>query len=95
MKLLSDTHLFWDTDVSLIDPERHKSAIIERVLERGSWSAVKELIQFYGKEEIVEVVKRAKWFSDKTMHFISGYFDIPLKEMRCYTEKQSSPIPYL
>ncbi len=87
--------MFWDADISSIDSTVNKQAIIERVLERGSWEYIKELIEFYGKEEIIIAAKKARWFSDKTAHFISGYFDIPLSEMRCYKERQSSPIPYL
>jgi hypothetical protein len=95
MKLLKDNHLFWDTDIRSIDTTLNKQAIIERVLERGSWEYIKELIAFYGKDEIINAAKKARWFSDKTVHFISGYFDIPLSEMRCYKERQSSQIPYL
>jgi hypothetical protein len=95
MKLLSDNHLFWDTDVNSIDPKVHKQAIIERVLERGSWDYIKELISYYGRPQIIEAAQKARWFSDKTMHFISGYFNIPLSKMRCYIEKQSNPIHYL
>ena len=95
MKLLNDNHLFWDSDVSAINPQKHRQAIIERVLERGSWNNIKEIISYYGKEEVAKTAKKARWFSDKTMHFISGYFDIPLEELRCYTEKQLNPIPYL
>ena len=95
MKLLTNTHLFWDADIKLIDPQIHKQAIIERVLERGSWIEIKELIAFYEREEITGAVKNARWFSDKTIHFISGYFNIPLEQMRCYKEKQLSPIHYL
>ena len=95
MKLLTDNHLFWDTDIKSIDTTLNKQAIIERVLERGSWVYIKELIEFYGREEVIIAAKKARWFSHKTVHFISGYFDIPLSEMRCYKETQSSLIPYL
>ncbi len=95
MKLLSDDHLFWDTNLKSIDANLNKQAIIERVLERGSWENIKEIIQFYGREEVITAAKQARWFSQKTAHFVSGYFDIPLSEMRCYKEIQSSPIPYL
>jgi hypothetical protein len=78
MKLLNDNHLFWDSDVSAINPRKHRQAIIERVLERGSWNNIKEIISYYGKDEVAKAAKKARWFSDKTMHFISGYFDIPL-----------------
>lgn len=95
MKFLSDNHLFWDTDINSIDPQLHKQAIIERVLERGSWDQIKELINYYGRTEIIEAAKQARWFSDKTMHFISGYFNVPLQNLKCYTQKLLSPIPYL
>jgi hypothetical protein len=95
MKLLTNEHLFWDSDAKLIDPQIHQQSIIERVLERGSWAEIKELIEFYGKEEIVTTAKKARWFSDKTTHFISGYFQIPLEQMRCFKEKQLNPIHYL
>lgn len=95
MKLLSDSHLFWDTNVQTIDPQKHKQEIIERVLERGSWDDIREIISYYGKNLIAEVAKKSRWFSDKTMYFISGYFQIPLQDMKCYTEKQSNQIPYL
>ena len=95
MKLLTDIRLFWDSDLTKIDPLKHKQAIIERVLERGSWSDIKEIISYYSKPDIINAAKKARWFSDKTMHFISGYFDIPMNELRCYTEKQLNPIPYL
>ena len=95
MRLLSDNHLFWDTDIKSIDINLNKQAIIERMLERGSWENIKELMQFYGREEVAQAAKRARWFSQKTVHFVSGYFDIPLSEMRCYNERQLSPIPYL
>ena len=95
MKFLSDQHLFWDTDINTIDPQLHKQAIIERVLERGSWDYIKELINYYGRSEIIEAAKQVRWFSDKTMHFISGYFNIPLQSLKCYTQKLLNPIPYL
>lgn len=95
MKLLSNKHLFWDTDVNSINPQKHKQAIIERVIERGSWNEFKELINFYGADSVIECAKKARWFSEKTMHFVSAYFDIPLEDLKCYIQKQSNQIPYL
>lgn len=94
MKLLSDRHLFWDTDIKSINPTVHKQAIIERVLERGSWANIKELISYYGNNQIIESSINARWFSDKTMYFVSGYFSIPLSDMRCYKQKLSNPPLY-
>jgi hypothetical protein len=95
MNLLRDQNLFWDVDIQTLDRSKHSRAIIERVLERGSWANIKELIDYYGKDIIIETAKKASWFSDKTLHFICGYFNVSLIEMRCYTRKQSNPLHYL
>jgi hypothetical protein len=94
MKFLQDQNLFWDVDINTLDGTRHAQAVIERVLERGSWENLKELIDYYGRDAIVEAARKAPWFSDKTQHFISGYFKLPLNEMRCYIRKQSNPQHY-
>ena len=39
--------LFWDTDIDEIDWEKHKRYVIKRVLERGTQSEIKALIEFY------------------------------------------------
>jgi len=95
MEFLEDQHLFWDVDIKNLDSEGHAQAIIERVLERGSWNNIEQIISHYGRNRIIEASKHAAWFSDKTMYFVSGYFSIPLTEMRCYVKRQSNPIPYL
>ena len=95
MKLLLNKHLFWDTNINSIDLDKHKQAIIERVNERGSWNEFKEMLEFYGRDIVIESVKKVRYFSDKTMYLISGYFNIPLGDLRCYIQKQSSHIPYL
>jgi len=41
--------LFWDTDISKIDPKKHKAYIIDRVLFRGTWEEFKIIINYYGK----------------------------------------------
>jgi ABC-type transport system involved in Fe-S cluster assembly fused permease/ATPase subunit len=42
--------LFWDTDFDKIDFGRHRSSVIQRVLERGSEAEKAEIARFYGME---------------------------------------------
>jgi addiction module HigA family antidote len=42
--------LFWDTDFDKIDFGRHRSGVIQRVLERGSEAEKAEIARFYGME---------------------------------------------
>lgn len=48
------TKLFWDVDVSALDPERHEDFILGRVLSKGDLEAVRAL-----REEVGDAVLRA------------------------------------
>ena len=52
--------LFWDTDIESINWEKNKSSIIKRVFERGNSKEVNEIIRFYGKQEIENVLDELK-----------------------------------
>lgn len=52
--------LFWDTTLDRIDWTQQKKAIIERVFERGTFSEKKEILRFYGKDEVKRVVHKGK-----------------------------------
>ena len=52
--------LFWDTDMAKINWINQKRAVIERVLERGTLSEKKEIIRFYGKNEVRNIAKTMK-----------------------------------
>lgn len=81
--------LFWDTDYERLDWDKHAKYIIERVLHRGTWQEFKDMLAYYGREKITEVVKRLRYIDDRVMHFCKVYFNIALNEMRCHTIKQS------
>jgi plasmid maintenance system antidote protein VapI len=44
--------LFWDTDITKIDWDKHYKAIIRRIFERGNEIEKQELVNFYGTEKI-------------------------------------------
>lgn len=47
--------LFWDTDISKIDWQKQKKAVIQRIFERGNEIEKEEIIRFYGIEAINDV----------------------------------------
>lgn len=49
--------LFWDTDMSKIDWQKQKKAVIQRIFERGNEIEKEEIIRFYGIEAINDVKK--------------------------------------
>jgi hypothetical protein len=73
--------LFWDAPIDKIDPEKNKNYIIERVLSRGFLQDFYFLLQLYSTEEITAAVKKSKVLDNKTVHFCSYYFKIPITEL--------------
>ena len=81
--------LFWDTNIKTIDSRKHAAFIIERVLSRGllvDWFALNRL---YDAETIKNVAIAARYLDKKTMNFCSVFFEVPLKEFRCYNQEPS------
>ena len=81
--------LFWDTEVNSIDPDRHAPYIIERVMTRGTLDDFKHIKAFYGKAKIEQIVTNLRYLDDRTIHFCSAYFKVPLSQFRSYKLKQS------
>jgi len=48
--------LFWDTKMESIDWEMQKNAVIKRVFERGNEIEKKEIILFYGQENVKDIL---------------------------------------
>lgn len=49
--------LFWETDLNKINWQRQRSAVINRVFERGNTEEKDEIIKFYGQEVINAVLQ--------------------------------------
>jgi hypothetical protein len=50
--------LFWDTDPQRVDLERHRDYVMERVMARGGWVAMRWLRQAYPREALADFVRR-------------------------------------
>jgi plasmid maintenance system antidote protein VapI len=49
--------LFWDTNMDQIDWQKQSKAVIQRVFERGNDTEKKEIIRFYGRQKVDEVLR--------------------------------------
>lgn len=84
--------LFWDTDYTQIDYQKHARYVIERVVMYGNvrdWRAIKE---YYGKRKIKQEVLQSRYLDEKSLNFLCCIFNLPKEKFRCYIIKQSSPI---
>jgi len=50
--------LFWDVDPTTIDLERHRDYVVERVMTRGNWLAMRWLIAHVEKADLAEFLRR-------------------------------------
>lgn len=91
MRLALRANLFWDVDVQTIDLQKHKASVIERIVTRGRWEEFKEMMQFYGKQTVKQVVLNARWLDKRTLAFCSAIFETPETEFRCYKLAQLTP----
>lgn len=52
------TRLFWDTDPAAIDLARHSDYVIERVMLRGGWDAMRWLREAYPTDVLADFLRR-------------------------------------
>lgn len=84
---LSNT-LFWDTDISTLDAQKHALTIVERVLTRGTWDEFKLTLKFYGKTKVAKLVSQIRYLDDIVLEFCVTYFNLKKNDLECYKNKQ-------
>lgn len=81
-------HLFWDVAADQIDPEQHGAWLARRVLEYGDWTDWQELVRYYGKSRLSEIVTNIRSLQPKALAFCRIWFDLPATAFRCSTQNQ-------
>ena len=62
-------HLLWEYDWETFDFSTMARVVIERVIERGNMEEWKEIVRYYGKENIQKVVESSPRLSSKDKQF--------------------------
>ncbi len=52
------SRLFWDVDPETVEIARHPDYVIERVMVRGTWDAMRWLRQTYPREVLADFLRR-------------------------------------
>ncbi len=81
--------LFWDVNITNLDPDKHKHLIIERVLSYGNIEELKFILTHYKTSTIKEEIKKIGYLDPKTYNFVITYFNLSKDQLRCYTKRQS------
>jgi hypothetical protein len=79
---------FWDVNISKLDQESSRRLIIERIFNLGNLREINLVIEFYGRELVMEVLMNLNYIDPKTFNFIAKYFNQPAKKFKCHTRKQ-------
>ena len=86
-------YLFWDCDITILDPNIDKKMILERVFSRGTEKDEKEVFRFYGKEVIKNTVFEIKYLDKKTLNYLSFVLNVSKENFKCY-EKSLLESPF-
>jgi len=84
-------HLFWDVNKKNLDFEKHKTYIVNRVMQYGLYRDWKNIKQIYGLNQITEIAKNIRDLDKKSLAFLSLLSGEPKNAFRCYTQTQSMP----
>jgi hypothetical protein len=77
--------LFWDVELSTLDPERHRTLVIERAIELGNDGMISWLLRTYPAAAIAQVVRSSRSISANTACLWSLVLRIPKEEIWCLT----------
>ena len=80
---------FWDVSLDKLDESKSKRLIIERIINFGNLQEIKQLIAYFGKDEVTKTICKLNYLDPKTLNFFSLVFRIPKTKFKCYTRKLS------
>jgi hypothetical protein len=83
-------YLFREIDVRNIDIDRHRTYIIERILENGDDKVITWLARTYPKDAIIETVESSAIITGPTANLWALVFNIPQERIKCF-QAQSMP----
>lgn len=74
--------LFWDVDISQTDMDKYPSFFVQRVLEYGKWSDWNILVNYYGKEKIVNICMNLRSLDPVCLSYICAISNTKDAEMQ-------------
>jgi hypothetical protein len=69
-------HLFWDSDLSVLDDVEHYEKIIIRAFERGDLEDMATVMAYYGKENCREVLVHSAYLAERALLFASLFLSV-------------------
>lgn len=82
---------FWDVDFENIDYDKYASFVIKRVFDRGTWNDVTQVVSFYGRDKVKEVLLNADYLMLPAFKTSRLLFNLMPEQFKCYEKKQFRP----
>jgi len=82
---------FWDVDFLTLNETSSSRLIIERVFTLGEVHEMNQVIGYYGRKKVFNVLSNLRYIDPKTLNFIAKLFNKPVKTFKCYKLQQSNP----
>ena len=77
---------FWDVDFSAIDPNKHSTYVIERILDIGDVDATAWLKRQYYENKIKDVIKKTRRLRPKSANYWTIIYNLNPREVLCMTK---------
>ena len=82
--------LFWDVYFETLDWQLAYRSVIQRIIDRGNDRDWEELIRYYGRDKVIQVLKsEVNYLMDHSIERACAFFNVKPEELRCYMRKQS------
>ena len=76
--------IFWDTRFDQLNWRQHQKMIIQRIFERGGEMEINEIIRFYGREEVTNIIQNAHTLLYTAIDNAEHYLGIDKNTIACY-----------
>ncbi|MCF7911913.1 MAG: hypothetical protein K9M99_05260 [Candidatus Cloacimonetes bacterium] len=80
-------YLFWDTDITDLDPERNAYYIIPRVVDYGMQKDVKLLFMIYAEDFIKNVLLSVPYLHKQTISYFALKYNLTSDSFRSFRKR--------
>ena len=82
-------NIFWDTKYDSINWDKNMPYVIDRVLHYGTLKDWKQVLAYYGREEVKKAILNMRYLDKQVLSYCSVYFNVPKEQFRCYNTEAS------
>lgn len=83
-------NLFWDIDPTQLDFNQHKTYVIRRVLDAGTWDDWRQVCRLFSLKVIIDTATNLRALDKKSLAFLCAIANLKPADFRCYTSTPST-----